>query len=69
MKKKCCQCGKKFDVDFARAEYENLFPEDDMTYDEIFPDHDFCGLCAIAFVESNIAIGREIDEWNGDDDY
>jgi hypothetical protein len=76
-------CGKKFEVDDARSEYD---AEDEwageLTYDEDFPEHSICGSCAIAITVENLGAGRAMqfsletglppedvpDDWSPSDD-
>ncbi len=63
---KCENCGKTFDVDDARSEFD---ADDEwageLTYDEHIVDpydegieHSFCGSCAIAVTVENLGAGR-----------
>lgn len=65
---KCEECGTKFNVDDARSEFDEEFPEDDIDYDELY-EGGLCGSCAASQASSNMNAGRAIDMMNGDEDY
>lgn len=54
-----CGCGKTFDVDDARSEFD---ADDewagDLTYDDAIPEHDMCASCAISYTVENLGAGR-----------
>lgn len=64
---KCDHCGKAFDVDNARSEFET---DDDMArvgmrydatvdpYDEGIEEHPICGPCALALSLESLEAGR-----------
>lgn len=62
----CGNCGKPFDVDDAREEYNAEF-QGDPDYDE--HAEGLCGPCALEEVGSNISAGRAIDMMNGEEAY
>ncbi len=65
--KKCCKCGKKFNVSDAREEYIAEFGIDE-EYDEEYGG-EVCADCAISETQSNVNAGKAIDMMNGEEDY
>jgi hypothetical protein len=55
---KCVECEKTFEIDEARAEYNDEF-DGDLDYDEYYPEGNFCGSCAETDSSSLIAQGNE----------
>jgi hypothetical protein len=64
---KCENCGKKFDADEARSEFDAVDEwAGELTYDEDIVDphdegieeHSICGSCAIAVTVENLGAGR-----------
>ena len=64
----CVNCGDRFKVSEARSEFDSRFSSD-ITYDDCYPDHDYCAACAIGETESLINQGAAVDMVNGDLDY
>lgn len=65
---KCVICGNRFKVGEARAEYDARFYSY-IFYDDSYPEHNYCALCAIGETEGFINEGAAIDMMNGDLDY
>ena len=65
---RCVVCGDKFKVSEARSEFDSRFPSD-ISYEDSYPDHDYCASCAIAETEGLINQGAAVDMMNGDLDY
>ncbi|WP_159599125.1 hypothetical protein [Agromyces humi] len=61
---KCVRCGKEFDVDDSREEFNDEF-DGDVDYDEEYAG-EVCANCAIPDTESNINAGAAIDMMNGE---
>jgi len=56
---KCGNCGTKFDVDEARAEFDlEADWAGELTYDDEFPEHSVCDSCAIDITVANLGAGR-----------
>ncbi|WP_344390873.1 hypothetical protein [Streptomyces vastus] len=64
---KCVRCGKAFDVEDARDEYNSEFGGD-LDYDENYAG-EVCADCAIPDSDGLINQGRAIFMMNGDEDY
>ena len=64
---KCCMCGKEFNVDEARSEYNAEF-DDALEYDDSYGG-EVCADCAICESESNMNLGKAIDMMNGEEEY
>lgn len=64
---RCTECGESFDIEDARAEYNQAF-NGELDYDEDFAGEK-CGGCAIAQSESEINVGLAIDMMNGEANY
>ena len=60
---KCVVCGKKFDLSWARDEYNAQF-DNEIDYDEEFGGEKVCAECAINTTASNISAGKEILDYN-----
>lgn len=54
---KCVECGKTFDVEDARKEYNDEFNGDPNFYDDDYGDGSFCGTCAAAETSGLISQG------------
>lgn len=55
----CGNCGKDFDVDHARSEFDSDAEwAGELTYDDQFPEHSTCDSCAIAIAVENLGAGR-----------
>ena len=65
---RCCVCGDSFKLREVRSEFDSRFPSD-MSYDELYPNHDYCLDCAISDTESLMSQGAAIDMVNGDISY
>lgn len=61
---KCVECGKTFDVEDARKEYNDEFNGDPNFYDDDYGDGSFCGTCAAA--ETSGPISQGFAAMNGD---
>lgn len=57
---KCSCCGKSFKISDARAIYNDEFEEEGITYDEEFPDHDMCGICAMNTTGTYMSVGEKV---------
>ncbi|MFG2812360.1 hypothetical protein [Streptomyces sp. NPDC048410] len=57
---KCVECGKDFDIEDARKEYNDEFNGDPDFYDDRFGDGEFCGSCAATETGSLIKQGEAI---------